>query len=240
MPTSKYIEPELRDKFEFHNYGHALEILTTNFQEEWNDITECLKSLNITTDEIKTAGGNKSPIPAKFDDFLFPRGWTETKITADLLVKKMDREKRTEQGGKFKADRTEEIVIEGFIDGHNVDFIKGKVAFDLEWNSKDQTFDRDLLAMRNYYDARIIDVGIIITRAEDLNDVFSDLGKEIKNKYGASTTWMGKLKARLDARRNGGCPILAIGIRKECVEGYERRITEYYSKLTELHQGEEV
>ena len=95
MPINRYIEPELRDKFEFHNYGHALEILTTNFQEEWNDITECLKSLNITTDEIKTAGGNKSPIPAKFDDFLFPRGWTETKITADLLVKKMDREKQT-------------------------------------------------------------------------------------------------------------------------------------------------
>lgn len=39
-----------------------------------------------------------------------------------------------------------------YIDGHNIDFIKGRVAFDLEWNSKDQTFDRDLLAMRTYYD----------------------------------------------------------------------------------------
>ncbi len=215
------IPVEIKNKFEILNYGHALEILTTNYQSEWDDIIGCLKNLSITTEEIMTAGGNKSPIPAKFDDYLFPRGWTETKITADLLVKKMDREKRTAQGGRFEADRTEDILVEGFIDGHNVDFIKGKVAFDLEWNSKDQTFDRDLLAMRNYYDARIIEVGIIITRAENLNDVFSSLGKEIKMKYGASTTWMGKLKPRLDARRNGGCPILAIGITKGCVSDYD-------------------
>lgn len=239
MPINENIMPELQDKFEFYNYGHAYEILISNFAEEWNDIVGCLKSLSITTDEILTAGGNKSPIPAKFDDYLFPRGWTETKIVADLHVKKMDREGRTKQGEKFKADRSEEIVVNGFIDGHNVDFIKGKVAFDLEWNSKDQTFDRDLLAMRNYFDARIIEVGIIITRAEDLNDIFSALGKDIKKKYGASTTWMGKLKPRLDARRNGGCPILAIGIRKECIERDERLI-EYYTRLEKLHSGEEI
>lgn len=103
-------------------------------------------------------------------------------------------------------------MIEGYIDGHNIDFIKGKVAFDLEWNSKDQTFDRDLLAMRTYFDCGLIEVGIIITRSEDLNDVFSELG--IKAKYGASTTWIGKLEYRLKSRRNGGCPILAVGIKK--------------------------
>lgn len=237
MLIEHHIKPEIRDRFEFKDYGHALEILTSSYKEEWNDILGCLESLSITLGEITTAGGNKSPIPEKFDDYLFPRGWTETKITADLLVKKMDRSGRTNAGEKFHADRMEEITVEGFIDGHNVDFIKGKVAFDLEWNSKDQTFDRDLLAMRNYYEARIIDVGIIITRAEDLNDVFSELG--IKKKYGASTTWMGKLIPRLEARRNGGCPVLAIGIKKECVEGYDR-IREYSSKLAELHEGEEV
>ena len=105
------------------------------------------------------------------------------------------------------------------IDGHNIDFLKNKVAFDLEWNSKDQTFDRDLLAMRTYFDCGLIDVGVIVTRAEELNDIFKDAG--IMAKYGASTTWMGKLLYRLDSRRNGGCPILAVGIKKRCVEGYE-------------------
>lgn len=215
---------EILRRFEFYNYGYAYEILTSKYQTEWNEILSCLEELNITLDDIKAEGGNKSPIPPKFDDFLFPLGWAETKITADLLVKKMDRYKRTSNSGKFKADNEDEIWVKGFIDGHNIDFVKNKVAFDLEWNSKDQTFDRDLLAMRNYYDARIIDVGIIITRAENLNEVFSSLGPTIKNKYGASTTWMGKLTPRLDARRNGGCPILAIGIKKECVVDYVERV----------------
>ena len=99
---------------------------------------------------------------------------------------------------------------------YDVDFCGG---FDLEWNSKDQTFDRDLLAMRTYFDCGLIDVGIIVTRSAELNDVFRDLG--IMAKYGASTTWIGKLTYRLDSRRNGGCPILAVGIKRECVAGYE-------------------
>ena len=89
----------------------------------------------------------------------------------------------------------------------------------LKSGSKDQTFDRDLLAMRTYFDCGLIDVGVIVTRAEELNEIFKDTG--VMAKYGASTTWMGKLLYCLDSRRNGGCPILAIGMRKECVEGYE-------------------
>ena len=73
--------------------------------------------------------------------------------------------------------------------------------------------------MRTYFDCGLIEVGIIITRSEELNDIFTAL--DIKSKYGASTTWMGKLDYRLKSRRNGGCPILAIGIKKPCVEGYE-------------------
>ena len=158
----------------------------------------------------------KLPSPKKFDDVLYPRGWREIRITGDLIVKMYPRGKSR---GKFSKDPFDEKLIEGYIDGHNIDFIKGKVAFDLEWNSKDQTFDRDLVAMRTYFDCGLIEVGIIITRAEELNDIFSELG--IKAKYGASTTWMGKLEYRLKSRRNGGCPILAVGIKKPCVEGYD-------------------
>lgn len=102
-----------------------------------------------------------------------------------------------------------------YIDGHNIDYVKGRIALDVEWNSKDQTFDRDLYAMRTYYECGLISVGIIITRSEELNAVFDRLG--VKSKYGASTTWMGKLLPRLDARRHGGCPILAVGITQRCI-----------------------
>lgn len=219
----KYIAQELSARFEFYNYGHALEILHDAFPTEWAELQECLRRLRLTLEDIKKAGGNESSIPKKFDDVLYPLGWREIRISGDLIVKKFPRQ-TVQRRGRFADEPFEEEVISGYIDGHNIDFLKNRVAFDLEWNSKDQTFDRDLLAMRTYFDCGLIDVGVIVTRAESLNDIFKaetdEKGQPLMKKYGASTTWMGKLTYRLDSRRNGGCPILAVGIRKECVDGY--------------------
>lgn len=208
---------DLQEKFEFQNYGHALEILTDAFFSEWIEIQDCLRKLRITVDDLKKAGGNESPIPKKFDDVLYPYGWREIRITGDMVVKMYPRQ-TAQRRGRFSNEPSDEKLITGYIDGHNIDFLKNRVAFDLEWNSKDQTFDRDLLAMRTYFDCGLVDVGVIVTRAEELNDIFNEVG--IMSKYGASTTWMGKLEYRLKSRRNGGCPILAVGIKKACVEGY--------------------
>lgn len=41
--------------------------------------------------------------------------------------------------------------------------------------------------------------------------------KMLASKYGASTTWMGKLRYRLDAGRHGGCPVLALGITRRLI-----------------------
>lgn len=219
---NRYIRETLHNKFEFQSYGHALEILYEAFPTEWNEIQDCLEQLTISTDELRAAGGNETAIPKKFDDVLYPLGWREIRISGDLLVKMYPRQ--ANQRGRFSDKPFDEKTIEGYIDGHNIDFIKGRVAFDLEWNSKDQTFDRDLVAMKTYFDCGLIDVGIIVTRSRELNDIFKGLtdikGKPLISKYGASTTWMGKLEYRLISRRNGGCPILAIGIKKPCVEGY--------------------
>ena len=221
---SRYIQASLLDRFEFQNYWHALEILNEAFPSEWEDLQNCLAKLSISVDDLKASGGNETAIPKKFDDVLYPLGWREIRITGDLLVKLYPR--KANQRGRFSDVPFDEKVIEGFIDGHNIDFVKSKVAFDLEWNSKDQTFDRDLLAMRTYFDCGLIEVGVIVTRSQELNDIFKTLtdskGRPLMPKYGASTTWMGKLEYRLKSRRNGGCPILAVGIKKPCIEGYAK------------------
>ena len=213
-----YIDSDIGEKFEYHDYGHALEILHASFPKEWKEIQESLRRLELTVDDISKAGGNESSIPKKFDDVLYPFGWREIRISGDLIVKKYPRQ-TAQRRGKFSSEPFEVETINGYIDGHNIDFLKNKVAFDLEWNSKDQTFDRDLLAMRTYFECGLIDVGVIVTRSEELNDIFKELG--ILSKYGASTTWMGKLLYRLDSRRNGGCPILAVGIKRGCVREHE-------------------
>ena len=228
MVLEDWIAPELLEKFEFRNYNHALEIITQAFPEEWHEIEDCLRQLRITTDDLREAGGNETNIPKKFDDVLYPYGWREIRISGDLHIKFFPRQ--AEQRGRLSSEPFEERVIPGYIDGHNIDFLKNRIAFDLEWNSKDQTFDRDLLAMRTYYDCDIVSAGIIITRSAELNEVFKTIydydarsrqWKPILRKYGASTTWMGKLTYRLDSRRNGGCPILAIGMRTPCITDWE-------------------
>ncbi len=219
----KYIQSNLMKKFEFHNYGHALEILSEAFPTEWKELQTCLCRLSISTEDLSAAGGNETAIPKKFDDVLYPLGWREIRITGDLVVKMYPR--KANQRGRFADQPFDEKTIRQYIDGHNIDFLKNKVAFDLEWNSKDQTFDRDLLAMRTYFDCGLIEVGVIVTRSEELNDIFHVVtdhnGEPVIRKYGASTTWMGKLEYRLKSRRNGGCPILAIGIKKACIEDFE-------------------
>ena len=228
MDLREYIAPDLLEKFEFYSYNHALEIITQAFPAEWSEIVDCLRQLRITTDDLRESGGNETKIPKKFDDVLYPRGWREIRISGDLHIKFYPRQ--AEQRGRFSQEAFEEKVIPGYIDGHNIDFLKNRIAFDLEWNSKDQTFDRDLLAMRTYYDCDLVSAGIIITRSAELNDIFKTIydydgktrqWKPILRKYGASTTWMGKLTYRLDSRRNGGCPILAVGIRKPCITDWE-------------------
>ena len=222
MDIKSYIPEDLLEKYEFHNYNHALEIITQAFPEEWNELVTCLRKLNISVSDLQAAGGNETNIPKKYDDVLYPFGWREIRISGDLHIKFFPRQ--ADQRGRFSNEPFEERVIEQYIDGHNIDFLKNRVAFDLEWNSKDQTFDRDLLAMRTYYDCDIISAGVIITRSQELNDVFKTVldhdGKPIMRKYGASTTWMGKLLYRLNSRRNGGCPILAVGIRKACISDW--------------------
>lgn len=242
MSFERYIDSDIVDKFEFYNYGHALEILYNAFPLEWRELQDCLRKLQLTLGDIRKAGGNESPIPKKFDDVLYPYGWREIRISGDLIVKKYPRQ-TAQRRGRFADEPYEVETIEGYIDGHNIDFLKNRVAFDLEWNSKDQTFDRDLLAMRTYFDCGLIDVGVIVTRAEELNEIFKqekdENGQSLMKKYGASTTWMGKLTYRLDSRRNGGCPILAIGIRKGSVEGYGR-LNEYGTRPAAIYNGKEI
>jgi len=213
---------ELRQKFEIYSYRNAASILSASFPDQYREILAALQSFSITTEQIRTPGGSKSVI-AKYVDTLFGSDWRETRISADLHVKLMP-----PKGSEVISS----YVREGFLDGHRIDFVNGRVALDLEWNSKDQTYDRDLYAFSAFYDAGAIDVGVILTRGASLNNAFfrglgkvlnkdgSDGGGEVFKKYGASTTWMGKLLYRLDAGRNGGCPVLAVGITPACVSDH--------------------
>lgn len=214
---SRFLPADILEKYEVHNFRHAAEVLATSHPQELDEILNALRKFNLTKADILKPGGNESDIPKKISADLRPQGWFETRIHGDLVVT-MD-----VCGNPLEdtvASKTETVVRENYLDGHKVDYLKNKVAFDLEWNSKDQTFDRDLYAFRAFSECSLIDAGVLLTRSADLNEVFADLG--VKGKYGASTTWMGKLLYRLNAGRHGGCPVLVFGITHKSVTDWKR------------------
>lgn len=199
MSWEKYLPEDISKLYEIHDFKHAAAILANEFPDEFQEICEVLRGFRFTISDITQAGGNESLIPKKFSEILRPKNWLEKQLKAKLVV--------------------DENVVS--MDTHKVDYIKGRIAFDLEWNSKDQTFDRDLYAFRAFFEYEKISLGILVTRSNELDPWFISLGSYIdkygterlyKSKYGASTTHIGKLLPRLQANRNGGCPILVFGI----------------------------
>jgi CRISPR-associated protein Csd2 len=243
IPTISARDPEVLELFpdEFHklyevySYRNALHVLSRACEAEFDQIIDTLVGFRINTIDMVTPGGNKSKIARAMEDLLKPLHWNETRIVADLNITRITRvrELRVVQSGKNKGqtkgrsrENREQYKIPNFVAGHKVDFVKGRVAFDMEWNSKDQTFDRDLNAVRALYECNIVAAGVLLTRSAELVPLFREIQNrtnidKFASKYGASTTWMKKLTDRLDAGRAGGCPILAIGIKPTVVSDFE-------------------
>lgn len=234
-----HVPQSVRDRYEVYSYRSAAVVLNQGHPELFAELVAALDAFSLTTTQIRTAGGNESTIPKTLSTTLRPLGWHETIIQGDLLVKLTWREQvGVTRGGKAKFEKkTRDLTRAKYLDGHKVDYVKGKVAFDLEWNSKDQTFDRDLYAFSAFATCGVIDAAVLVTRGVSLNPLLKKLGPALKKdgsvekkpgggdratweKYGASTTWLGKLLYRLNAGRHGGCPVLALGITPRCVSDW--------------------
>jgi hypothetical protein len=135
-----------------------------------------------------TAGGGLSPISQQINGAFERRGWVEKKFETKIVVDQAEYQSPT----------------------HLVDCFKGRVALELEWNNKDPFFDRDLNNFRLLFDLRAIDVGVVLTRSSELQQIFNDLGKGAS--YGQSTTHHMRLWPRVEGGGGGGCPVLTFAI----------------------------
>jgi hypothetical protein len=169
---------------------HACAILRTDFSTEWNDLVAGLEQLRLPKSEILAKGKNKSPISIGIDKFFYGRGWEQKSFDVQITV-----------DGAVTLSPT-----------HHVDYFKNRIAIETEWNNKDPFYDRDLTTFRLLFELNVLSVGIIVTRADELQDIFDELGKG--KSYGASTTHMSKLVPKLANRASGGCPVLAVGMKK--------------------------
>ncbi len=178
----------IRDNFEVHEWKHSCAILQSDFPKEWSDVMDVLHQFRLPRSWVMTPGGRKSRIASHIDSFLYARGWEEKEFTTAIRVDDLTTESPT----------------------HSVDCFRNRVALEIEWNNKDPFYDRDLNNFRLLFDLRAISVGIIITRSDELQTIFDDLGRG--SSFGASTTHMSRLLPRVLGGGGGGCPLLVFGI----------------------------
>ncbi|WP_160122329.1 BglII/BstYI family type II restriction endonuclease [Rhodovarius lipocyclicus] len=191
MSTEHLVPEDLRTLYKVREWRNATGVLQTACPDEWQDIIEILRAFRLKKSEVLLAGGGLSPISQQINGAFSSRGWKEKKFETKIVVDEKEYVSPT----------------------HLVDCFKGRVALELEWNNKDPFFDRDLNNFRLLFDLRAIDVGVILTRASELQGLFDKLGKG--QSYGNSTTHHTKLWPRLDGGGGGGCPILTFAITPE-------------------------
>jgi hypothetical protein len=178
----------IRDNYEVHEWKHACAILKQDFPIEWNEVIEVLTNFRFKRSWLTVGGGRKSKISEAIDSELYLRGWVEKQFDTEIVI---------------DTNRIESPT-------HQVDCFKNRVALEIEWNNKDPFFDRDLNNFRLLFELRAVSVGIIVTRCDNLQDIFNELGRG--SSFGASTTHMSKLLPRIEGGGGGGCPVLVIGI----------------------------
>jgi hypothetical protein len=182
------LPPAIRRNYEVIEWKHACAVLSGDFPVELRDLVSILTDFKLKRSHAVARGGGLSLISQTLNRAFRDRGWQEKSFDTKVVVDDAELLSPT----------------------HKVDCVKGRVAVEVEWSNKDPFFDRDLNNFRLLFDLRAISVGIIITKSDELRSVFEDLG--IWKKYGTSTTWMSKLKPRIEGGGGGGCPLLVFGI----------------------------
>jgi len=181
----------IKEYYEVHEWRHASAVLARDFPIEWQDILDVLAGFRLRKSWIEVGGGRKSLVAEAIDQSFYARGWVSKTFETNIIVDGVMRNSPT----------------------HEVDYFKNRIAVETEWNNKNPFYDRDLNNFRLLFDLQAISVGVIITRCDELQDIFDRIGR--KGSFGSSTTHMAKLLPLLDGGAGGGCPILVFGISKK-------------------------
>ena len=180
----------IESNYEVYEWRHASAILRSDFPDEYADLCDVLTRFRLRKSHIAVGGGRKSEVAGWIDSELAAKGWVEKSFETSITVDQSVMESPT----------------------HAVDCFKNRIAIEIEWNNKDPFFDRDLNNFRLLFDLRAVSVGVIITRCDELQEVFDSLGRG--KSYGSSTTHMSKLLPRIKGGGGAGCPLLVFGIRR--------------------------
>jgi hypothetical protein len=194
-PAARDLYPEgIRSRYEIHEWRNATVLFRKLHPQEWDELMTVLAEFRLRRSDIAKGGGNKSAISRGLDRHLLGFGWKKETFDTRVTV----------------TTRVTASTTTYDVPTHEVDCFKNRGALEVEWNNKDPFYDRDLNNFRLLFELRVIDLGIIITRTDDLQSIFKAIGRGAS--FGESTTHMGKLLPKIDGGGAGGCPVLVFGI----------------------------
>lgn len=147
------------DGYEIYFTRFADSIIKDHFQEAVSELSEVLNRFKFTETQLMSAGGSLSSIAKSLRDKLYEYDWIEVKIENEHKV-------------KDKVLTSESHKID-----HYKEFVKGNIGLEIEWNTKDPFFDRDLENFRKLHQVGELALGIIITRGQTLQVELLDVYK---------------------------------------------------------------
>ncbi|MEQ9693103.1 BglII/BstYI family type II restriction endonuclease [Shimia sp. SDUM112013] len=135
-------------------------IVELEFKQELEELVSILLAAEFSVEEaIIKRGGGLADQTKMLTEQLVSKGWQKNNVTVsnDITFQR-------EFDAIVASSTTHEI-------DHLIPNPEGRLlAMEIEWNNKDEFFDRDFQSIRRLYELNVIDAGIILTRGQSLED----------------------------------------------------------------------
>ena len=187
--------PRFPSGYSIRNINYGVELLAAAFPSHYTSACRALDAWRPSWADVEAAGGNLSIPSAQFVDAFNAEGWTETEFELETRLQGVATIARTHKLDLFKPGPNSAEPYPG-------------VGVELEWNNKDEFFDRDLINFEALHRARDLAVGLLVTRGATLQAELVRRGW--RQRFGTRTTHWEKLEPRLDLGRGGSTPIIAL------------------------------
>jgi len=204
------IPAAIRARYDFRETRNAAAVLASTNPDAFGEMLVVLEAFRLIATDITDPGGGESAVPIRLNRAFRDQGWREAAY--DTHQRSVLRIKPYRPAGERVVREHETLNVSR---GYLVDNVKDRLALDVEWHAKDGNLDRDVGAYRAFYDAAVIDGGVILTRSfASIRALSIELGRP-GGFATTTTTTIEKLTDRLARGDGGGCPILGIAITRE-------------------------
>jgi len=156
----------LKDKgWEVASINHGELIARIEFKDEFEKIVHALSNWNIEIENnIIKRGGGQADQTLELTRIFHGNEWFKNRIKVENVVS---------FESKFEPMSSNSTTHE--IDHIILNDLHKMIALEIEWNNKDEFFDRDFQSMRGLFELGVIDLAVIVTRGEKLEQSFKPM-----------------------------------------------------------------